>query len=252
MSLSAIGADAGNSDNVNDMANSNSTGEDEFDEDDDGGTFLGYIYPTKDELKGKAGRTELYQCHKCHKYTRFPRFNAATSVLQAERGRCGEYSMLLYRMLRALGHESHWVVDWADHVWAEIYLNDRWIHLDPCEAAVDEPLLYEGWGKKQTYIVGFHAPRLPHQQDGTGTTTTTPAAAAALDSVFATTAADSQMPTIEDVTQYYTSSNSTVIQGRREESAESIQESVQETAKSLKAKQRELFMSKTDKKAERG
>ncbi|CAN0102079.1 unnamed protein product, partial [Hapterophycus canaliculatus] len=25
----------------------------------------------------------------------------------------------------------------------------------PCQAAVDEPLLYESWGKKQTYILAF-------------------------------------------------------------------------------------------------
>lgn len=30
-----------------------------------------------------------------------------------------------------------------------------WVHLDPCEAAVDEPLLYQGWGKNQTYILAF-------------------------------------------------------------------------------------------------
>lgn len=30
-----------------------------------------------------------------------------------------------------------------------------WVHLDPCEAAVDEPLLYQSWGKNQTYILAF-------------------------------------------------------------------------------------------------
>ncbi|KAI2495943.1 Transglutaminase-like superfamily [Fragilaria crotonensis] len=66
--------------------------------------------------------------------------------------------MLLYRMLSSLGHEARWIVDWADHVWTEILLdNNQWIHLDPCEAAVDKPLLYEEW-KQQTYILGFYAP----------------------------------------------------------------------------------------------
>jgi len=29
------------------------------------------------------------------------------------------------------------------------------VHVDPCEAAVNEPLLYESWGKKQTYIIAI-------------------------------------------------------------------------------------------------
>ena len=29
------------------------------------------------------------------------------------------------------------------------------MHVDPCEAAVDEPLIYEGWGKNQTYIIAY-------------------------------------------------------------------------------------------------
>lgn len=38
----------------------------------------------------------------------------------------------------------------------EVELPGRgWIHLDPCEAAVDEPLLYQSWGKNQTYILAF-------------------------------------------------------------------------------------------------
>ena len=40
-------------------------------------------------------------------------------------------------------------------MWDEVLVDDNWIHLDPCEAAVDEPLIYEGWGKNQTYIFAF-------------------------------------------------------------------------------------------------
>jgi peptide-N4-(N-acetyl-beta-glucosaminyl)asparagine amidase len=50
----------------------------------------------------------------------------------------------------------------ADHVWVEVGVaragsgrGTSWVHLDPCEAAVDEPLLYQGWGKNQTYIVAL-------------------------------------------------------------------------------------------------
>ena len=33
--------------------------------------------------------------------------------------------------------------------------NSKRIHFDPCEAAIDEPLIYESWGKNQTYIISF-------------------------------------------------------------------------------------------------
>jgi len=160
---------------------------DDDDDEDEHQSFLGYIYPSDRELLGKASRTELYRCHECDMFTRFPRYNSAAHVLETKKGRCGEYSMLLYRFLRVLKHDVRWVVDWADHVWVrcavsqdrftltaftlilpclfllfpmqvEIRLQNRWIHLDPCEAAVDEFLTYQGWGKKQTYILGFYAP----------------------------------------------------------------------------------------------
>ena len=27
--------------------------------------------------------------------------------------------------------------------------------MDPCEASIDEPLIYQGWGKNQTYIFSY-------------------------------------------------------------------------------------------------
>ena len=40
-------------------------------------------------------------------------------------------------------------------VWCEVAVGSDWVHLDPCEASVDEPLIYESWGKNQTYILSF-------------------------------------------------------------------------------------------------
>ena len=105
-----------------------------------------------------AADTELYVCGKdCTHTSRFPRYNAVNRVLGTRRGRCGEYSILSLRVLQLLGHEVRWVVDWSDHVWCEVVAQaeEPAIHVDPCEAAVNEPLIYQGWGKNQTFIVAF-------------------------------------------------------------------------------------------------
>ena len=201
-------------------------------DDDDNGTFLGYIYPDDGELDGKASRTELYHCHKCHAFTRFPRFNAAQAIIQHKRGRCGEYSTLMYRLLRALGLEARWVVDWADHVWAEVLVGEgqqhqdtqekqdkqdkqqqqqqqqRWVHIDPCEAAVDNNHLYQSWGKKQTYVMALYAPK-------TATATTTNGSSKQF-----------MAPLVEDVTNEYTSDPWETIYKRRDESNEEVEQAI--------------------------
>jgi Transglutaminase-like superfamily len=177
------------------------------DQEKDEGSFLGYVFPSEDELSGKAGRTELYQCHKCQSFTRFPRFNKAQAILDKHRGRCGEYSMLLYRMLSSMGHQARWIVDWSDHVWTEILLDDHhWIHLDPCEAAVDKPLLYQEWGKQQTYIIGFYSPD------------------------------KHRYPIIEDLTSKYTSDDKDVIDQRREEPPEEFKACLAKATEELRKK----------------
>lgn len=122
----------------------------------DGNAHLGVVFPKQDEhLLGKAAVCELVLCNSCTEISRFPRLNALAKVLDTRRGRCGEYSVLALRMFETLGYKARWVVDWADHVWVEISMRGRWVHVDPCEASIDEPLLYEGWGKNATFVFAF-------------------------------------------------------------------------------------------------
>ena len=61
--------------------------------------------------------------------------------------------------------------------------------MDPCEAAVDENLTYQNWGKKQTYILGFYVPLLLETiSNGDADSAVSP----------------DGFPYIEDVTQSYT------------------------------------------------
>ena len=116
----------------------------------------GSVYPSKEEIEFQARITELYYCSMCNNTTRFPRFNSVHKVLDTRRGRCGEYSMLMLRMLNLLGWTTRWVSDFADHVWVEVGIGqNKFIHLDPCEASVNENLIYEGWGKAINYIFAY-------------------------------------------------------------------------------------------------
>lgn len=74
--------------------------------------------------------------------------------------------------LRTLGYEARWVVDRDDHAWTEVYLppalpssspsptfvssQTHWYAIDPCEATVHEPFIYQTWGKNQTFIFALH------------------------------------------------------------------------------------------------
>jgi peptide-N4-(N-acetyl-beta-glucosaminyl)asparagine amidase len=112
--------------------------------------------PTAEEAAHLASRTEVYYCNLCGTDTRFPRYNDPVKLLETRRGRCGEWANAFCLICRAAGLDARLILDFTDHIWVEYYSTamKRWIHMDPCEASWDKPLLYEaGWGKKLTYLI---------------------------------------------------------------------------------------------------
>ena len=89
-----------------------------------------------EERGWQAGRIELYRGPTGH-VTRFPRYNHPGKLLETRRGRCGEWANCFVLCARAVGFDARWVLDVTDHVWAEVWIEQRqqWLHCDPCEQA---------------------------------------------------------------------------------------------------------------------
>lgn len=111
-----------------------------------------------DAVEENVKYSEIYECENCNLITDFKRYGICEQLLITRKGRCGEWANCFTLFCRALGWEARLVIDKTDHVWTEVWSvqQKRWIHCDPCETALDKPLLYEkGWGKKLSYVIAY-------------------------------------------------------------------------------------------------
>lgn len=83
-------------------------------------------------------------------------------------GRCGEFALLYTGLclandipVRLILDESSWTNKSktggaGDHVWLEIWTENRWVHTDPTEQRFDEPKMYAvDWNKEVNNVVAI-------------------------------------------------------------------------------------------------
>merc|ERR1719265_1385469 len=144
--------------------------------------FLGQVacQPNDDKISDDCVYAELRFCKTCgnnatnkSKFFEYARFHGPLALFDTKSsrrgvmGQCEEFSRAGHAMLAALGYEVRYVLDFTDHVWLEVRVPQGptgvWIHADPSEGILDQPLMYEkGWGKKLTMIFAFTPQYIEH------------------------------------------------------------------------------------------
>jgi len=86
------------------------------------------------------------------------RHNDPKEILAYGRGRCGEFSILFTSLCLAHWYRARLILDMSDHVWTEVWdeQQNRWVHVDPSEKRIDDPMMYErDWKKNLQQIYAF-------------------------------------------------------------------------------------------------
>lgn len=111
----------------------------------------------KDSIEGLDWKQLLEWEHQHLKYTKdeLPKQRAElpTDIVLQTKGRCGEFALLYTGLLLANGCEVRLVLDCSslrdkskkvagDHVWVEVFVNNAWVHVDPTEKRINQPLMY--------------------------------------------------------------------------------------------------------------
>jgi hypothetical protein len=110
-----------------------------------------------DPIEGLSWKQLLDWEHRHLKYTRDelpkPRAELPIDIIVQAKGRCGEFSLLYNGLLVANGYQTRLVIDCStlqdkskkvagDHVWVELLIDGAWVHVDPTEKRIDQPLMY--------------------------------------------------------------------------------------------------------------
>lgn len=57
-----------------------------------------------------------------------------------------------------MGYDARYIFATFDHVWTEVYspFKKRWLHVDPSDAVLDSPLMYQhGWKRPVDYVLAI-------------------------------------------------------------------------------------------------
>jgi hypothetical protein len=126
----------------------------------------------KDPIEGLDWKALLSWEHRHLEYTRgeLPKLRAEMpmDIVKQARGRCGEFALLYNGLLLADTYRCRIVIDCStlhdkskaaagDHVWNEVRADGRWIHVDPTERRINQPLMYaQEWNKdvNLVYAIG--------------------------------------------------------------------------------------------------
>lgn len=121
-----------------------------------------------DPIKGLDWKQLLGWEHQHFEYTKGelpkPRAEMPIDIILQAKGRCGEFALLYNGLLLANNYESRIVIDCSelkekskkaagDHVWNEILIDGAWMHVDPTERRVNQPLMYVVEWEKEVNLV---------------------------------------------------------------------------------------------------